>query len=143
MWTDQPIYFVLLIAGALLWIKFGPYPILIIAAALILLSLWLRFARPRAWGGSGYAVRVKQGFREEAWVDYEEAGRTLSLRSAWTNQKSADLWVEMDEQVYFPPDYGNPLPEERVQQIQKRISEGLEHMRIRHTFVRVGQSDAR
>ena len=101
MWTDQPIYFALLIAGALLWIKFGPYPILIIVAALILLSLWLRFARPRAWSGGGYSVRVKQGFREEAWVDYEEAGRTLSLRSVWANQKSAELWVKWTNRFTF------------------------------------------
>jgi hypothetical protein len=142
MWTNQAIYFVLLMLGALLWIKFGPYPVAIIAAALIVLSLWSRFANPQAWKGNGYSVRVKQGLREEAWVDYEEAGRRLSLRSVWANQKNPELSVELDEPVYFPPDYSNPLAEARIREIQRRISEGLEHMRIRHTFVRTGRPTA-
>ena len=136
MLTNQPIYFALLALGALLWMKFGPYPLLIIAAALILLWLWSRFTRPRVWNGNGYAVSVKHAFREEAWVDYEEAGRRLSLRSVWANEKKPELSVEMDEPLYFPPDYGNPLPEARVQEIKGRVSEGLEHMKIRHSFVR-------
>jgi hypothetical protein len=89
MWTNQAIYFVLLMLGALLWIKFGPYPVAIIAAALIVLSLWSRFTNPQAWKGNGYSVRVKQGLREEAWVDYEEAGRRLSLRSVWANPEKS------------------------------------------------------
>jgi hypothetical protein len=142
MWTNQPIYFALLVLAALLWIKFGPYPLLIIAAALILLSLWSRLTRPRAWKGNGYAVRVEHGFREEAWVNYEEAGRTLSLRSVWANQRKLELSVEIDEPLYFPPDYSNPLPDSRIQEIEGRVSDGLEHMKIRHSFVRTRPTSA-
>lgn len=142
MLTNQPIYFVLIIIAALLCVKFGIYPLLIGLALLILLLLWSRFAHPRTWKGSGYVIRVKQGFREEAWVDYEEAGRTLSLRSFWANRKEPELSVEMNEQVYFPPDYSTPIPEERITEIQARIAEGLQHMKIRYSFFRVGRSSA-
>jgi hypothetical protein len=142
MRTNQAIYFILLTLAALVWVKFGPYPILIVVAVLILLSLWSRVAHRRTWTGDGYIVRVKRGFREEAWVHYEEAGRTLSLRSIWANQKEPELSVEIDELVYFPPDYGTALPEERIQEIQARIAEGLQHMRIRYSFFRMRQSNA-
>ncbi len=137
MLTNQAIYFALLIVAALISVKFGFYPILIVAAALILLQLWSRLTHPRLWKGDGYAVRLTGGFRE-AWVDYEEAGRTLSLRAEWGAQKGSGLWVQIDEKVYFPPDFENPLSESRVLEIQKRISEGLERMKIPHTFARLG-----
>ena len=142
MWTNQPIYFVLLIIAALLWVKFGVYPLLICLALLILLSLWSRFTHPRTWKGNGYVIKVKQGIREEAWVEYEEVGRTLSLRSFWANRKEPELSVEMDEQVFFPPDYSAPIPEERITEIQARIAEGLQHMKIRHSLFRLGRSPA-
>jgi hypothetical protein len=140
MRTNQAIYFVLLLAGALLWLKFGPYPVLVISMVLILLSLWSRFAHPRTWKGDGYGVRIKQGFREEAWVDYEESGRTLSLRSTWADRKEPELSIQIDERIYFPPDYSNPLPEERIREIQARIAEGLQHLKIRYSFFRTKHS---
>ena len=54
MLTNQPIYFVLIIIAALLWVKFGIYSLLIGLALLILLLLWSRFAHHRTWKGSGY-----------------------------------------------------------------------------------------
>jgi hypothetical protein len=143
MWTNQAIYFVVLIVAALIWIEFGFYPILVIAAAFALLWLWSRLRHPREWRGNGYAVRVRQGFREEAWVQYEEAGRNLFLRAAWGGTKqNLELSVQIDENVYFPPDYTNALSEPRIAEIQERVFEGLKHLKIRHAFERMGWTSA-
>jgi hypothetical protein len=82
---------------------------------------------------------MKRDFREEAWLLYEEAGRTLWIRAAWAGAKqNLQLLVMMDEKVYFPPDYKNALSESRISEIQKRIAEGLTHLKIRHSFTRMG-----
>lgn len=139
MRTYQAIYFVLLIVAALIWIEFGFYPILVIAVAFALLQLWSRLKHRGEWKGNGYAVRVQPGFREEAWVQYEEQGRNLSLRAAWSGAKhNVQLSVQIDEKLYFPPDYTNALSEPRVAEIQERISEGLQNLKIRHAFQRTG-----
>jgi hypothetical protein len=138
MRTSQTIYFVLLIVTALIWIEFGSYPILVIAAVYALLWLWSRLRHPREWKGNGFAVRVEQGFREEAWVQYEEDGRKLSLRATWSGAKqNFQLSVQIDEKVYFPPDHANALSEPRIAEIQGRVSEGLKHLKIRHAFERM------
>ena len=139
MWTNQAIYFVLLIVAALIWIEFGLYPILIIATGFTLLWLWSRLRHPREWKSNGYAVRMRQGFRDEAWVQYDEDGRKLSLRAAWNGVKpNIELAIQIDEKLYFPPDYANPLSEPRVAEIQARVSEALKHLKIRHSFERMG-----
>jgi hypothetical protein len=139
MQTNQAIYFVLLVLSVFLWMAFGPYPLGILIAMVIGLLLWLRYARPRVWKGNGYVVRVEQALREEAWVDYEENGQRLSFRAIWAKGKNPELWIEVNEQVYSPPDYHTPLSDERLAEIQGRIAVGLKNMRIRHKFDRIGK----
>jgi len=50
--------------------------------------------------------------------------------------------VEIDERVYFPLDYSHPLSQERIDEIEKRVSEGLHHLGIQHCFVRTGKPNA-
>jgi len=138
MWTNQPIYFAIVVIAALVWLKFGIYPIPLFAAAIILLLLWSRLKHSQTWRTDGYTVRVQRGFRDEAWIHYDEAGRTLSPRAeGYAKKKSAGLLV-FDEKLYFPPDYANALSEPRIDEIQKRISAGLTGLKIRHDFVRTG-----
>lgn len=85
----------------------------------------------------GYDVRVKQGFRETASIEYEEAGRVLVLSAEWGFSQE-DLLIHLSEKVYLPPDYENPLSEARISEIQGRISETLEQKRIPHAFIRHG-----
>jgi hypothetical protein len=140
MWTNQPIYFVLLILGVLIWVKFGFIPIIVIAALVLLLCGWSRLRRPQAWRGNGFTVGIRNNFREEHWVEYCEGGRTLALHAIWAAAKNGGLNVEIDQPLYFPPDYAHPLSEERIVEIEQRISEGLGHLRISHRLIRVGQS---
>jgi len=138
MWTNQWIYFVLLVVAALVWVRFGFYPVIVIVAGFVALSLWSHLRHPSAWKGDGYTVKVLLRFKD-SWVDYEEAGRTLSFRAEWgeTNGDS-ELMIWIEQNVYFPPDYKNALSEGRVAEIQKRVAEGLEHLKIRYSFTRMG-----
>jgi len=135
MRTAQGVYFALLILGALISLKFGIYPLLIIVAAVVLISFWSRLRHPSVWVGHGFKIRVKYDFRDEGWVDYEEEGRSLFLRSVWGTEKPACLHVQIEQPLYLPPDYTNPLPDGRVNEIRERIAEGLKRLKIRHTFV--------
>jgi hypothetical protein len=128
-----------LIFGVLISIKFGLYPILIPVAVLSLIFLWSRLKRPGVWRGNGFKIRVRRDFRDEGWVEYREGSRTLALRAIWAAERNGGLNVELDDPVYFPPDYTRPLSEPHKKEIERRRSKGLDHLRIRHRFIRVAQ----
>jgi len=137
MRTAQWIYFVVLVVAVLVWVRFGPYPVILIAAGAIALSLWSQLKHPSVWKGDGYTVKVLSRYKD-SWVDYKEAGRSLSFRAEWGNANGhSELFVEIEQDMYFPPDYENALSEGQLAEIQKRVSEGLEHLKIRHSFVRM------
>jgi hypothetical protein len=129
----------MLILIVLVWIKFGIEPILFIAVGLVALYLWSRLSHPKTWRTTEYTVKVLQGFREEAWVQYIEAGNALSLRAGWSGNKKdgVRLVILMDDKVYFPPDYKNQLSELRVAEIKNRVSESPTHLKIQHTFEQI------
>jgi hypothetical protein len=135
MWTNQPIYFVVLSLVVLISITFGIHPILILVVVLALISLWSRLKQPCVWRGNGFEIRVRPDFREEGWVEYQEGGRTLALRSILAADQNGGLNVERDNPVYFPPDYTHPLSEERIAEIEERISVGHDQLRIWHRFL--------
>ena len=118
MRTNAPILFAVFAVAALSCLVFGFYPLLFIASGLILLALWSRFRHPHTWKGNGYTITIGRG-----WLNYEENGRVLSLRAEYLR---GELYIDIDKKVYFPPDYQNALPEERVAEIKQRISYGLD-----------------
>src|SRR5215813_14233030 len=97
--------------------------------------------RQHTWQTPNYAVSFEPDGRL-AWVGYTEHGRTLMLRAEWSfdQEGPAELIVEFDERVYFPPDYESPVPEARVAEIQRRVSVGLDHFGVPHSFIRLGRT---
>jgi hypothetical protein len=143
MWTNQPIYFVLLVLAALSYLVFGIYPVLAILALILVLFLRAKLKGPREWRTPEYAVRLL-GTPRDAWVEYTESGRTLALRAEWSGTKgSGELTIWLENSMYLPPDYGNPLSQERVGEIQRRVSEGLTKLSVRPAFVREGWTSVR
>lgn len=142
MWTNQAIYFVLLVAAALVYLAFGIYPLLLIAVVFVALFVWSKLRHPQEWRTPEYAVRVVDV--REPWVEYQEGGRTLALRAEWTGaRKTMGLLISFENEVYFPPDYRTPLSEERIAQIQGRVSDALTKLKVRGQFTRQGWTSVR
>lgn len=99
---------------------------------------WQR-QRRLVWRADKYSVAVRHALRESVGLDYEEGGQTLSLRAEWAGSgKNAELILYLDEMLYLPPDYTTPLSPARVTEIQIRIADALVHLKIKHSFVRMG-----
>ena len=90
----------------------------------------------REWKTDDYAVRVVPDSRQQAWVEYEEAGRILALQAEFTTQTHLSVWIP--NEVYLPPDYHDQLPENRIALIQQRIAIALDSLGYGHDFTRLG-----
>ena len=142
MRTNQAIYFVFFLAGAVLYLAFGIYPLLVIVALFFALLAWSNFKHPHEWRAPDHTVRVVKA--REPWVEYQEADRILAVRAEWTGTgKNLELLISFENEVYFPPDYRTALSAERIAQIQQRISEALTKLKIRGQFVRQGWTSVR
>jgi hypothetical protein len=112
--------------------------LLIFAVCVVLFVIWPRWKYPHYWRGKGYSVRILQGDFGSAWVQYEQDdGGTLILRTD-SERGSRHLNVQFEQENYLAPDYQRPISEERLGEIQGRISEGLAQLKVPHGFVRLG-----
>ncbi len=84
--------------------------------------------------GNGYEVRIQPDFGN-AWIHYEEPHGTLSL---FTEGRTREITIFIAEENYLAPDYKTPISEERLAEIQERISEALTQLKIPHNFLRSG-----
>lgn len=88
----------------------------------------------------GYSVEVVRLDYVNRSVNYHEDGRTLMFdaEADFNAGPKADLFIKIPEQVYFSPDYKNALSEDRIAEIKQRVSKGLNQLKIRHEFMRMG-----
>jgi hypothetical protein len=121
MRTDQPIYLVLLLGAALFTYLFGLYVLLGGLAVLFAVAIWIRIKHPRSWNGDGYRIQVKQGFREEAWVDYRDSSRYVSFQAEWQpGVKGLRVFVEPN--VYSSSNYATPLSPEELSEVLDQVA---------------------
>ena len=142
MQTNQAIYFIFFLAGAVLYLAFGIFPLLLFGILFVALFVWSKWKHPKEWRTPEYTVRVLDA--REPWVEYQEGQGILALRAEWTGaRKNLELLISFENEVYFSPDYRTALSEERIAEIQRHISEALTKLKIRGQFVRQGWTSVR
>jgi hypothetical protein len=136
MRTDQPIYLVLLLGAALFAYLFGLYALLGGLAVLFAVVMWMRIKYPGSWSGDGYRIEVKQGFREEAWVDYRDSVGYVSFHAEW-QPGVRGLCVFVEPNVYSSSNYAAPLLPVELSEVLDRVAEGLSALQITSEFTDV------
>jgi hypothetical protein len=112
-----------------------------LAGVICSLMLYWKLTHPNTWKGEGYKITFEWAARELYWVEYEESGRILAFEAAWgVVEKRPHLSIQIEEKVYLPPDYATPLSEDEITKIQQRITDGLKHLKVDCSFMRLGHT---